>query len=280
MARTMKNNRILSIVVTYYPEEDLLKQNLASFVSMVDKVIIWENTPEDRKMSFRYINHPKVDYYGDGINSISHALNYAWQYAKKNGYDYLLTMDQDSVINHFEKLKEYALQHFSEMIIMGPSLLPSDNEGALIEAIKSEEIITSGMLVPVKVLNFLGGYDERLTIDGIDTDLCLRASLQKIYTYQINGCFIQQRFGQPLVKYHKGVKYEINSYPANRLRSILKAHVYLMRKYPNMSSNTKSYIKNHYIRGKLREILLFEDKKLSKSYNLLKGILEGLLMKV
>ena len=90
--------KILAIVVTYYPEKNLLKKNINAFIEYVDKVLIWENTPESEKLSFRFIHDEKIEYCGDGINSISHALNYGWKYAKRNGYDYLLTMDQDSIL--------------------------------------------------------------------------------------------------------------------------------------------------------------------------------------
>ena len=71
----MKTPKILAIVVTYYPEKELLERNVQAFINRVDKVLIWENTPSPDKMSYRFISHEKVEYYGDGINSISRALN-------------------------------------------------------------------------------------------------------------------------------------------------------------------------------------------------------------
>jgi hypothetical protein len=53
-----------------------------------------------------------------------------------------------------------------------------------------------------------------------------------------------------------------------------------MKKYPNMSDSTRKYIKKHYIKDRIKEILLFEDMKFSKCYNLAMGIIEGSLMKV
>ena len=95
-------NKILAIVVTYYPEKELLERNVQAFIDHVDKVLIWENTPSPDKLDYRFIEHEKVVYYGDGINSISRALNYAWEYANENGFDYLLTMDQDSYFENFD----------------------------------------------------------------------------------------------------------------------------------------------------------------------------------
>ena len=44
--------RILAIVVTYYPEKELLKKNISAFIDHVDKVLIWENTPEQEKLNY------------------------------------------------------------------------------------------------------------------------------------------------------------------------------------------------------------------------------------
>ena len=85
----MESNKILAIVVTYYPEQDLLVRNVQAFIEHVSKVLIWENTPSPDKLQYRYVVHEKVEYYGDGINSISRALNFAWEYANENGFDYL-----------------------------------------------------------------------------------------------------------------------------------------------------------------------------------------------
>ncbi len=36
---------VLAIVIVYHPEEDLLLENISSFVDGVDKVWIWQNSP-------------------------------------------------------------------------------------------------------------------------------------------------------------------------------------------------------------------------------------------
>lgn len=270
--------RILAVVVTYFPEKDLLKDNIAAFIDEVDRVLIWENTPEEIKMQYRYIDNSKVEYCGDGVNSISHGLNYAWEYANTQGYDYLLTVDQDSVFQNFTELKEYAYKHTSQMMLLGPWF--SAKKNLSLPSVKVEALITSGMLVPLKILNSLEGYNETLTIDGVDTDLCLRANQKGFYSYQVTSCFMQQRFGQPFVKIHKGKEHHFYSYPAKRLRSIVKSHIYLMRKYPNMSLEMRNNIKDRYIINRIKSILLFEDQKIFKIFAIFIGFIEGKTMKI
>ena len=63
--------KILAIVVTYFPDKELLEKNIAAYVNDVDRVLIWENTPHEKKCEYRFINHEKVEYCGDGVNSIA-----------------------------------------------------------------------------------------------------------------------------------------------------------------------------------------------------------------
>jgi rhamnosyltransferase len=275
--------KILSIVVTYYPEEELLKKNIAAFIDDVEKVLIWENTPSQEKEKYRFIHHSKVEYCGDGINSISHGLNYGWKYAKEHEYDYLLTMDQDSLFVNFKFLKRFAEHHHEKWIIIGPALNIKIDEEVLFKedaATNVETLITSGTFVPIAVLDVLNGYDERLVVDGIDTDLSYRAKSNGIQLLRIEGCSLMQRFGEPVIKSLFGKEYEISSYPPRRLRSILKTHIYLIRKHKNMTPNVRKYIIKHYIVDKTKEIILFEDKKLKKLYSLFYGIIEGLFLRL
>jgi len=272
--------RILAIVVTYYPEKELLESNVSAFVDEVDKVLIWENTLPKEKSDYRFIHHEKVEYCGDGVNSISHGLNFGWQYAKDNGYDYLLTMDQDSLLEDFVSMKHYAEKHRQEKIILGPSLNKGkDDISRNHVATKVENMITSGMLLSVEVLDVLGGYDERLAIDGLDTDLSYRAQSHDIQLYRLEDCNMIQRFGEPVVRTFCGKEYHISVYSPSRLRSIIKSHVYLIRKYKNMSRDVKRYIVRHYIVDKTKEIILFENQKMRKLFSLYYGIFEGLLVR-
>ncbi len=275
--------KILAIVITYFPEKELLEKNVAAFIDDVDKVVIWENTLEPEKERYRFVNHEKVEYYGDGINSISHGLNFGWKYAKQNGYDYLLTMDQDSVFVNFVIMKEYAKRHLHEMVLLSPHLNQANTQklSVPIGEIKKTQVdglITSGALFCIGLLDRLNGFNEKLAIDGIDTDLYLRADMLGIPSYRINNCNLIQRFGEPHVFFFFGKKCEFSIYSASRLESILKTHIYLIRKYKNMSILTRRHIIRHYIFEKIRDVILFEDHKLSKIKAILVGIYKGVKM--
>ena len=268
----LKQLKILAVVVTYRPEKDLLIKNVAAFIDHVDKVLIWENTPNEEKEKYRFIDNKKVEYQGDGINSISHALNYAWRYAEDNGYDYLLTMDQDSVWEDFPfYLHETAYNEKAPQGIWGPNAyIPTD-----VEISNPNIIITSGMLLQVELISKIGGWDETFSIDCVDDDFCLRAKRMGIKTYYWGACILNQRYGSPEKAKLLGRTFDIvlKNYSASRLYSIYRNHVILIRKFPEVWS-IKNDFKYYWIPN-IKWVAIFEKNRIKKLHSIFKGILDG-----
>ena len=91
--------RLLAVVVLYHPGKDLAG-NIDSYLSQVDKLLLWDNTPGDgqERLPLPDISHPeRLEHRGCGRNvGIGAALNDAVAYAREYGYTHLLTLDQDS----------------------------------------------------------------------------------------------------------------------------------------------------------------------------------------
>ena len=263
----------LVIVVTYYPEKELISRNISALIHSVDKVLIWENTPSDHRDKYRFFCHEKVEYCGDGINSISHALNYAWQYAKQGGYDHLLTMDQDSCFEDFPRyLKQTILNEEAPTGIFTPTI-----KELKIEVKRDfEEInrpITSGMLIPVVLIDKIGGWDEDFKIDAVDDEFCLHAHSLDIKIFTVKGIVMRHCLGEPTKRTLWGHTITLRNYSANRLYGIYRNKIILVRKYPQFF-----YIRDDFMSW-LRNIvwiLLFEDNKARKFISILQGCLAGL----
>lgn len=101
--------KVLAVVITYFPDLELLKSGIDSYLEYVDEVVIWDNTPQKEKKN-ELPDNDKIKYLSRGKNvGISQALNYVLSYAIDNKYDYLLTMDQDSSICNTNILFERVL---------------------------------------------------------------------------------------------------------------------------------------------------------------------------
>ena len=97
--------KIAAIVVVYHAEKRILFQNIEAFASSVDTIIIWRNSPDDLAYLEKW--RSKMVFMGDGTNRyMAKPLNEAIDYCISKGYDYLLTMDQDSCWEDFNRFIE------------------------------------------------------------------------------------------------------------------------------------------------------------------------------
>ena len=269
-------NRILAIVITYYPDRVLLEKNISAFIEDVDRVLIWENTPTEDRLSYRYIVHEKVEYCGDGTNSISHALNYAWQKARMSGYDYVLTMDQDSVWDDFHAYLEQTICNSKTPSgIWGPNAYDDIDLNGIQEYDKA---ITSGMLLKVELIDQVGGWNEFFPLDCVDDDFCLRAKRKGIRTYRFGMCRLHQQFGTPKKVSFLGHSSIICYDSPKRLYSIYKYHVILVRMFPEMEC-VKSELLGYWKRL-IKWYVIGGAKPIRNFHAIFSGIISGLICKI
>lgn len=271
--------KILAIVITYYPNRDLLERNIHAFVDHVDKVYIWENTPEQEKSQYRCVNHEKVKYIGDGINSISHGLNFAWKCAQENGFDYLLTMDQDSVFLNFETFLYTTIENNKKQCcITGPAVTESEKfeyNPLISQCGIQNHLITSGMLVPVKILDTIGGYCEDFSVDAIDADLCVKALDAGYMVYRNGNGVLLQQFGESSKHWLFGKVYNCRNYSARRLYGIFRNHLILYRRHKSIQ--TLKLFLGYF--NFLTPMVIWENHRCRKMKAVYSGIKDGLLFK-
>lgn len=271
----MESPKILVIVVTYYPEKELLERNVQAFIDHVDKVLIWENTPSPDKLEYRFIKHEKILYCGDGINSISRALNYAWEYANENGFDYLLTMDQDSYFENFDYYLDKTIycQDAPEGI-----WTPQMNGEQVLKDYEEIDIpITSGMLASIDIVNKIGGWNESYTVASVDDEFFLQAHKYRIKKYKVQNASLLQRFGITQEVNIFGHKLELRNYGPQRLYDIYRNNIILIRKYPEIDYLRKNFF--HYWLKAIVMVVLFEKQRFSKTSAIIRGIISGLRYK-
>lgn len=268
--------KFLAIILTYYPEKELFSKDYLSFSQHVDKVIIWENTPAKDAPKYRYLQDGQVDYMSNGCNSISKALNTIWHYAKQNGYDALLTMDQDSSFDDFKGYKEWACKMIDEEpCICSPWYFGKMSEPMVFN---QNHAITSGMIIPLSILDDINGYNEEFDIDAIDIDLCLRAKSKGYKILQNNQFVLNQRFGQRYEKIVFGKVFTGSEYGPKRLNGIFRNYIITYRR-----NKRPEYLKKniHYILvNTIKNVIVCESNKLQKLYAIVKGCYQGLTFKL
>lgn len=269
--------KILSIILVYNPDIDLLLTNIRSFVEYIDSLIIWENTTlsDEQKKIIYSISPSKIVFHNEGHNKgISHPLNYAWKYAQQHNFDYLLTMDQDSIWENFISYLSNCLERAKhEEAIFGPTLTSNiKNNQPLFMPI--EYVITSGCLVPINILNKIKGYETNFFVDGIDIELCFKAREHGYNIYIVSDCRLIQRFGNPQIINILGFKYTTLNYSAQRLYNILYSHFIIIRKYKDKLL-FKQVLTLYLLKTPIK-IILGEENKWDKLKAIHKGLWKGL----
>jgi rhamnosyltransferase len=127
---------------------------------------------------------------------VGYALNRGVQRARQMGCTWLLTMDQDSLVDG-SLIAAYraALEQDPVLVSLAPRITTNSRTqesggGAISYA------ITSGSLVRVSVFDQIGLYDERFFVDYIDFDFCLRLRRAGHTIHRVPEALMQHQLGE------------------------------------------------------------------------------------
>lgn len=271
--------KIAAVVVWYNPRIDDV-DNIKSYEEDVDIVIVVDNSPEKNVEAVNRVKkNYKVKYCDMGRNiGLSKALNYGCEKAICEECTHVLTLDQDayfegdSVANmrkYFEENCFSAIGPQIRTMIYRNGELVKNNE--IKSGTENEWIITAGMLFDLSDWRSVGKFDDKLYIEFIDVDYCLKLIINK---KEIGICpFALLNIQQGNAEEHNILGRKVYSNNANPLRTyyLFRNCFYLKRKY---GKKYKKFINAHYWRYIIK-VLLFEEKKICKVRSALKGYIDS-----
>ena len=276
----MIKTEICAGIVTFNPDLIDLRKNIEAITEQVGKVIIVDNgssnTREIDKLISKYTNI-QIEY-NDVNLGIARALNQLLDIANKNKYKWILTLDQDSICfpNIIQKMLKYINLPNAGMITAAVidegigKLQYSEQEISVIQY-----CITAGCLTNIDICRKLGGFDEKMFIDSVDHEMCLRLTARGYKIYQLNVEGIKQKIGyQAHVVNILNKKIVIFNHSSKRTYYIVRNNIYVARKY-------KRFLGKRYYRklltsiNKTIEFVLFENNKLEKIRMCTKGLIDG-----
>lgn len=180
-SRSTQGARTCAIVVTYQPD-DALAQRLARLRAQVDHVVIVDNGSDARLLE-RALGPARDDsgvtLLANGANlGIAAALNRGLQWAAEREFGFVLTMDQDSMLEP-DALRAlhavYAQGAEGPIGLVASAYFPHvPMANGVPSARPVTATITSGNLLPLSVVAAVGGFDDSLFIDWVDIEYCLR----------------------------------------------------------------------------------------------------------
>lgn len=266
--------RTLAGIVLYNPDIGRLIENYNAIVNQVDDVLIIDNGSDNYNDIDNYFNDKKVQIIRNYNNlGIATALSQIMEYASSNEFDWVLTLDQDSVCRDgiIEKYKEY-LDLENAGILTCKIIDRNFKETNRIHNGSNQEInqcITSGSFMNTKAYNYCDGFDKKMFIDGVDFDICLnlRSHGYKIYRIDFVGLLHEVGHGKNVKLLFKD--YIIYNHSPLRNYYMARNTFYLVNKYPEYMSLRKEILRE--IRAEVL-IIIYEKNKVKKIMERWKGI--------
>ncbi|MBE7213954.1 glycosyltransferase family 2 protein [Shewanella benthica] len=213
-----------AIVVVYKPDLSLTERLLARVCNQTDIVVIVDNSPNVNDFhsvidNYEYLHFPENV-------GIAGAHNEGLKRLLSKGCEYGLLLDQDSHIPSDMAfslssllLASKSLNH--NIIAIGPRIHCEFTDKKVRSLIQREvfeyedlvgvtQIIASGMMIDLGVLDTVGLKDESLFIDGVDHEWCWRARRLNFSIARAKKVEMVHRLGDSRAKF-AGITYKVGS---------------------------------------------------------------------
>ena len=277
--------KVAAIIISYNPDNNLL-DSINLLVNQVEKIIIVDNGSEPEKKRninlIMDIDKKKIEVIFNEENlGIATALNIGVREALNQGYNWILTMDQDSKAssNMVEKMLEVYNKiderERKEILSIFPNFvderIQSIEENSNMDSYEYVDAdITSGNLLRAEVFDKVGFFDDSLFIDLVDTDFCMRLNEKNIKMIKVRDAILYHSLGESQSVKSIFGKFNTSNHSALRRYYMTRNRFYTWEKYKDLNSFTlnrdKKLFKKEFIK-----IILGEKDKVNKIKMVFKG---------
>jgi rhamnosyltransferase len=280
------NVKAVCAVVVSYNGGTLINDTVNALISQVAKVLIVDNhSDEETRKALHDLEEIGISViYNNDNYGIAYALNQGVQFARDNGYQWLLTMDQDSIADEYMVSDLLACaDNFSDdskYVSFSPIFIDDKHtkESYKISSGTYQErytVITSGNLIKTDVFRDVGRFEDKLFIDCVDFEFCLRL---RQYGYKIVRCYKAQLFHSlgEVIKYNIfGIEAPTTFHTPERRYYIMRNHIYILKRY-SVSFPLYCIRKQISIINLIMQVLFLERDKAKNFKYLFKGFSDGI----
>ena len=268
--------KIAAAVILYNPEKAIVN-NIASYSIVADEILVIDNSESTGNGVAAWLAEmPGVTLQQDGKNlGIAVRLNAAADYFSAKGFDWLLTMDQDSRFSTEQVLAyRQCVQSFptKEQCAMFGVNYETNKSGDICNAKKVEQLITSGSLLNLSLFNRAGRFDEALFIDEVDLDFCYQAIVAGFDIIQLENIHLEHQLGT--TSQHRSLKTgklsDRTLHSPFRLYYMVRNFFFVNAKYPGRFMEDKARRKAALL-NRIKNNLLYNGRRM----RVLKAIFAG-----
>lgn len=274
-----KTSNICAGIVLYNPDITRLKESLASIIKQVPKVFLVDNGSVNLYEVEKLVeDNPEVEIIPLGENmGIAAALNEICRSAAVRGYEWALTLDQDTICP--EDLVENLYSATGDEII-GIVCPAVKYEGLNMVVCNDEETVceikgcmTSASLTNIAIWDKVGGFREDYFIDYVDNEYCKRLRVNGYKILRVNACQMLHQLGDARTVKFLFMKFTGSYHNPVRCYYMIRNNIVFIREYKKEISLMKEWIKVIYIA--LGCVFYAEDRSRTTRY-VIKGIKDAL----
>ncbi len=270
-------DKIAAVVVLYNPECDIIN-NLQSYINQVNKLFIIDNsTVLNQELANQIKQFDNIEYLKNPYNvGIASALNTGAVKAIGQSFEFLLTMDQDSSFSNgaVENMLNELLDN-KKIGILSPFLIHVNNPKTPSgdKLTKITVAMTSGSIIRLSAYQEIGGFEEKLFIDYVDNEYCLRMQLFGYKIMQLNSAYLYHNLGDVRAKNFFFIKVFPTNHSPIRLYYRTRNRFYVYSKYKKFSHNY--ILKDVWLFIKeIIKIILYESNAMKKIKMILFGYMD------
>ena len=191
--------KILALVVCFEPDVPSL-QKLSESLQLEGVPVVWVNNgAEGALLSSTRPHVLHVIEMGQNLG-VAAALNQGYAWAIQNGFDAVISFDQDSqpkpgMVRQLQQAWQKSSSQFVNLAAIGPTTVDQQSGLAMFtfapynwlrkrflpnkaQLYEVDHLITSGCLIPCRVWQAVGPMNESYFIDWVDIEWCARARHQ------------------------------------------------------------------------------------------------------
>lgn len=269
-------------ITTYNPDMTRLKFNIDAIVTQVDIVLIVDNASSNiSEIEAGFLDYPSVKIVKNKKNmGIAYAMNKIGEFALNNGYDWFLTLDQDSICptNMIEMYSRYVNENvaiIAPYIDFNTSFISNLFHLKKKEIAKTHEVeiikyaVSSGQFIQTNAWKKVKGFWEFLFIDYVDQEFCFNVTRNGYSILRVNFVKMQHEPGISV-----------------KIFGVQTAKQSAMREYYCARNSRLVYwlYRNEYLDGKRRKPMIVTIKRLANSilvredtYEKIKAIFKGVI---
>jgi rhamnosyltransferase len=258
--------KIAGVVIVFYPDFKKLLFNIETFINNVEQLFVVFNSPVSSDEVERLnLGYPKVQLIFNNENiGVAATLNQTATKALNLGFEWLLTMDQDSYFQtDFFFIAFESNRNKEDIAIFCPN-----SDLSSVSIIEDSDVveemldtITSGNLLNLFIWKTLGGFEEKLFIDEVDNDYCLKAVSNGYKILRYRNIRLIHELGRKKEVTFLFKKHTIIIHPPFRAYYIFRNNFYIFNKYkrefPEFVRSRKIILLKSFIK-----ILLFSTERI------------------